>query len=183
MVLFQLLTYGTKCGEGWTELNLFPVEQLSTVQYGISFSYDLRSSMKICLLYANDISMENSEETSKQSNCDCIWLKAHLIIVVVVCAIPRKLCSELESLQLKLELLKLQMESKLELPFASSTLLRHRFRFVFNNHLQMSIRPAPSLHLSLQLSLSLCLSICLTSISVAHAQRISKETNRRRKRN
>lgn len=82
--------------EWWTELNLFPVEQLSTVQYGISFGYDLRSSMKIGLLYANDINMENSEEASKQRNCDCIWLKAHLIIVVG--AIPRKLCSELESL-------------------------------------------------------------------------------------
>lgn len=71
---------------------------------------------------------------------------------------------------------------KLELPFASSTLLRHSFRFVFNNHLQMSIRPAPSLHLSLQLSLSLCLSrVFLCCACAAHFEGNKSQTQTKRK--
>lgn len=52
----------------------------------------------------NDISLKKCRR-SKQSNCDCIWLEAHLLVVVVVVAVvlavlqfPEKLRSEIESL-------------------------------------------------------------------------------------
>lgn len=141
--------------------NLFPVKQLSTVQNNewiseVSDSKSVGFSLKKCRINVN------------KANCDCICLKAHSIVIVVVAVLqfPEN-CARKLRVSLSFGVL----------PFASSTRLQHSFRFVFNNHLQMSIRPAPSLHLSIALSPS------LTSFSVAHAQRISKETNRIGKRN
>lgn len=135
------------------ELNLFPVKQLSTVQYNeliseVSDSKSVGFSLKKCTINVN------------KANCDCICLKAHSIVIVVVVVLVVAVLQFPENCARKLRV----SLSFGVLPFASSTRLQHSFRFVFNNHLQMSIRPAPSLHLSIALSLSL--SLC--PLSLAH---------------
>lgn len=124
--------------------------------------------------------MGKYRETNKP-NCDCIWLEAHfdccLLLLLLQFAAVYCCCNSQKIMLGNWESLfvesPLRLDLELELPFALSTLLRHSFRFVFNNHLQMSIRPAsPPVKARQPLALA-----------AAHAQRFSKETNRKGKRN